>query len=202
MTKGIVVAGMWVLGCVGASGAAVGALTATDWKAKLALVQMEVRHEFPKVVARAHYPASISQTTDVAPGVSVALVDLGTGGYTEEMTVVRLEGETPVTARFRGRDDKIVPMVFLSGMSENKGEAVELVPNDHVVFASHWVVNGPKLKKCGGEAYQWNAEAKNFDFEKKLTKSMTREFCQKVEAKLAGAPPAVAPLAPAVSVSR
>jgi len=172
-----------MVGCVGAFGA-VDASAPIDWNAKLPLVQVAVRHSFPRVAAQAHYPASISKTTDVAPGVPVALVDLGTGGYTEEMTVMRLEGDNPVAARFRDRDEKIGPMVFLSGMSENKGEAVELVPNDHVVFAGHWVVNGLKLKKCGGEAYQWDASAKNFGFEKKLTKSMTREFCQKVEGQL------------------
>src|SRR5215472_7090733 len=119
MTKGFVLAGMWMLGCVGAFGAA-DAPTAIDWNAKLPLVQVAVRHVFPRVAAQAHYPASISRTTDVAPGVPVALVDLGTGGYTEEMTVMRLEGENPVAARFRGRDEKIGPMVFLSGVSENK----------------------------------------------------------------------------------
>jgi hypothetical protein len=45
-------------------------------------------------------------------------------------------------------------------------------------------VKGPKLKDCKGEAYQWDATAKNFGFDKKLSKTMTHEFCQKIEAKL------------------
>jgi hypothetical protein len=183
MTKGFVLVGMWMVGCVRAFGA-VDAPAAVDWQAKLPLIRVEVRHRFPRVAAEAHYPASIVRTTEVAPGVTVALVDLGTGGYTEEITVMRLEGDTPVAAQFRGRDKQIGPKVFLSGFSENKGEALEVAQQDHVVFAGHWVVNGAKLKKCGGEAYQWDASAKDFGFEKKLTKSMAKDFCQKMGAKL------------------
>ena len=105
-----------------------------------------------------------------------------------------------VAARFRQRDDRIGPMVFSSGVSEDEGEAVELVPNDHVVFAGHWKRNGAKLKKCAGEAYQWNGSAKNFGFEKKLSKTLTREFCQKVEAQMVNVPAGLAPLAPVATV--
>jgi len=177
----MVLASVCMLGCVSAFGVDVPA-TSSDWKAMLPMVQVAVRHEFPKVVAQAHYPASIKKTADLDQGVSVALVDLGTGGYTEDLTVMRLEGATPVTARFRQRDDRISPMVFESGVSEGKGEAVELVPKDHVIFAGHWQTKGKKLK-CSGEAYQWDNTAKNFGYEKKLTKTMSREFCQNVQAK-------------------
>ena len=192
MTTKIVLAGIWMLGSTGVFCASENMPTTVDWKAALPLVQLAVRHEFPKVVAQAHYAASIASTVDIAgSGVPMALVDLGTGGYTEEMTVMRMEGTTPVVARFRGKDDKTAPMVFLSGVSQDKGESLELIPHDHMVFSGHWVVNGAKLKKCGGEAYQWDETAKNFEFEKKLTKSMTKEFCQKVEAKLGGSGPSL-----------
>lgn len=200
MRIGVVLAGAWMVGCAGAFAAMDAPTQQVDWKSLLPLVQVAVRHQFPKVVAQAHYPPTILKTADVDRGVSVALVDLGTGGYTEEMTVMRMEGATPVAARFRQRDDKIGPMVFSSGVSEDKGEAVDLVPDDHVVFSGHWERNGAKLKKCGGEAYQWDATAKNFGFEKKLSKSMAREFCQKVGTQLVSAPAGIAPLAPVTTV--
>lgn len=196
MRIGIVLAGAWMMGCAGGFAAIDVPTPQVDWKSMLPLVRVAVRHEFPKVMAQAHYPASILRTADLDQGVSVAVVDLGTGGFIEEMTVMRMEGATPVAARFRQRDDKVGPMVFSSGVSENEGETVELVPNDHVVFAAHWRRDGAKLKKCGGEAYQWDSSAKNLGFEKKLSKTMTREFCQKVEAQLASAPSGIAPLAP------
>ena len=181
MTREMVLASVWMLGCASAFGVDVPA-AGVDWKAMLPMVQLAVRHEFPKVVAQAHYPPSIKKAVDMDQGVSVALVDLGTGGYTEDLTVMRLEGATPVAARFRQRDDRISPMVFGSGVSEGKGESVELVPKDHVVFAGHWDTTHKKLK-CSGEAYQWDNTAKNFGFEKKLTKTMVKEFCQNVQAK-------------------
>jgi hypothetical protein len=156
-----------------------------DWKAELPAVRLAVRRTFPKEAAQAHYAASITRTADVTgTGQLVALVDLGSGGYTSDMTVVRMEGDEPVVARFEGRDGKISPMIFLSGISEGKGEAVEFRPVEHVVYSGHWVMNGAKLKQCRGEAYEWDASAKSFRFEKKLSKSMTREFCQKTATKL------------------
>ena len=184
MTREIVLAGVWMLGCAGAFGADP-APAAVDWKAMLPAVQRAVREQFPKEAANAHYAPAITLAADLAgTGGSEALVNLGSGGYSDDMTVMRLEGNTPVAARFRGRDGRISPMVFMAGLSDDKGEVVELVAKDHAVFSGHWTVNGPKLKECRGEAYQWDATAKNFGFDKKLSKTMTREFCLKVEAKL------------------
>ncbi len=179
MRRGITLAGMWMVGCAGVLAATDAPLQQVDWKTMLPMVQLAVRHEFPREAAQAHYGASITKTADVAPGVQVALVDLGSGGYTAEMTVMRLEGTTPVAARFKGRDEKIAPKVFLSGTEEGKGASVDLVPKDHLVFAGHWQMKGKKLK-CGGEAYEWDATAKNFRYAKKQTKSLSKEFCEKV----------------------
>jgi hypothetical protein len=199
MTKKIVLAGLWMLGCTAAFGSD-NPPAAVDWTTVLPAVQSVVRHVFPMESANAHYPPSISVTADLTGnGGSVALVNLGSGGYTDDLTVMRLEGGAPVAARFRGKDDKITPMVFMSGLSDNKGTAVELMPKDHAVFSGHWTVSGVKLKNCKGEAYQWDATAKNFKLDKKLSKSMTKEFCPKVEAKLVSAVLAPAPATPAVA---
>lgn len=200
MRIGVVLVGAWMVGCAAGFAVTDTPTQQVDWKSMLPMVRVAVRREFPKSVAQAHYPPSILRTADVDKGVSVAVVDLGTGGFVEEMTVMRMEGATPVAARFRQKDDKVGTIVFSSGVSEDKGELVELFPKDHAVFAGHWEKNGAKLKKCGGEAYQWDASAKNFGFEKKLSKSMTREFCQKVEAQMVNAPGGLAPLAPVLPV--
>ena len=184
------ITGMGFLACTlifnsaGAFGASA-ADTPVDWQTLLPEVRSAVKHSFPKETSEAHYPASISKTADLTgAGGSEALVDLGTGAYTEEMTVVRIEAGQPVVAKFRGKDDKVSPMVFLSGISEGKGEAVELRPMEHVVYSGHWFVDGAKMKHCGGEAYRWEASAKNFEYDKKLSKSMTHEFCQKMGLKM------------------
>jgi hypothetical protein len=199
MRREIALASVWMVGCAGLFAATDAPTPQADWKTMLPMVQLAVRHEFPKLAAQAHYAASITKTVDVAPGVQVALVNLGTGGYTEDMTVMRLEGATPVAAKFKGRDEKIAPKVFLLGTGEGKGDSVELVPKDHVVFTAHWETTKKNKLKCEGEAYQWDNTAKNFGYEKKLTKSMSKEFCMKV----AGGPSMAAPpsvMTPAVSV--
>lgn len=183
MTGKIVLAFASMLGSAGAF-AADNAPTAVDWKSMLPAVQSVVRQQFPKEAAQAHYLPSISRTADVTGrGMSEALVSLGSGGYTDELTLVRMEGDQPVVARFReGKDEKATPKIFLDGFSEGNGEAVKFMPQEHVVYSGHWTVNGTKVKKCRGEAYEWDASAKNFTLNKKLSKSMTKEFCQKVGA--------------------
>jgi len=79
-----------------------------DWKTLLPAVQSVVRHVFPKEAANAHYVPTISATADLTgTGASDALVNLGSGGYTDDMTVMQLQGNTPVAARFRGKGDRI-----------------------------------------------------------------------------------------------
>lgn len=183
MTSRIVVA-VSLLSCAGALQAK-NAQVAMDWKAKLPVVRSAVKHAFPRETGEAHYQASISKTADVTgTGQPIALVDLGSGGYTNDMTVMRMEGDEPVVAKFVSSDKTVAPRIFLSGISEGKGEAVEFRPEEHAVYSGHWVVNGAKLKRCWGEAYQWDASEKNFRFEKKLSKSMTREFCQRTATRI------------------
>ena len=160
-------------------------LPPADWKGMMPQVRAVVKQAFPKETEEAHYPASISRTVDLTGrGAGEALVDLGSGEYTDELTVLRMEAGNPVLARFRGKekDDKPLPKVFLSGMSEGKGEALELKPKDHAIYTGHWIVNGAKVKKCHGEAYAWDAESKSFSLDRKMTKDMTKEFCQRVVA--------------------
>lgn len=158
---------------------------AADWNALLPSVQRAVRHAFPKEAANAHYLPSIVLTADLSGmGGSEALVSLGSGGYTDDVTVVQLQGATPVPAKFRGRDDRIGPMVFTSGTTEDRGGEVRLVAKDHAVFAGYWELKGAKMKECRGEVYQWDAVAKDFSYEKKMSKQMGREYCQAVVAKL------------------
>jgi hypothetical protein len=200
MTRETFLAGIWLLGSMNAFGAtgAADAPVATDWQTKLQAVQSVVRHVFPREAANAHYAPSIAATADLSgTGKSEALVNLGSGGYTDDLTVMRLEGDMPVAARFQRKDEKVTPMVFQSGLSDGKGTSVELMPKDHAVFSGHWTVIGVKVKDCKGEAYQWDGSAKNFRFDKKLSKSMTRDFCPKVVAKLAAA--VMAPAAPAAA---
>src|SRR5205814_7958754 len=99
MTREIVLAGVWMLGSVALSAA--DAPAAFNWKTVLPTVQRVVRHTFLKESANAHYLPAIVETADVTgAGRQEALVDLGSGGYTADMTVMVLEGDTPVLAKF------------------------------------------------------------------------------------------------------
>ncbi|WP_035354597.1 hypothetical protein [Edaphobacter aggregans] len=156
---------------------------AVNWKALLPAVQKAVNKEFPE--AGQHYAVTLSTTSDVTGmGTTEALIDIGCcGAYTHEVVVMRMEDDKPVFARFRGRDGKISTMVFLAGASVRNGEAVELMPKEHAVYAGHWKTNDQgKLSNCTGEGYAWDEVSKTFNFNLTLSRSLTKDFCSAIDA--------------------
>ena len=107
---------------------------------------------------------------------------LGTGGgSTDEMIIMRIENDRPVVALFRGRDGKVAPMTFLRGASVMHTDAVEMRPHQHLVYSLHYNYGGNRrLHQCTGEAYQWNADTKTFDYNHRLSKKLTHDTCRNV----------------------
>ena len=186
MRTHIVLACISMLGCAGTL-AIRGASPTVDWTSILPEVQTVAKNKFPD--AGTHYPVSISRVADVTgDGTSEALIDFGCcGAYADEMTVMRIEHGKPVVVLFRGRDGKISSREFLKGASVMHGAAVELDTTEHAVFSGYWDMNsdGTKVARCGGEAYQWNARAKRFDYNRRLSDKLTKDFCRKIPGAVA-----------------
>jgi hypothetical protein len=185
MRTQIVLACVSMLGCAGAL-AIQGASPTVDWQSILPEVQSAAKKEFRD--AGGYYPVSISRVADVTgDGTSEALIDFGCcGAYAHAMTVMRIEEGKPVVALFRGRDGKVASTEFLEGASVMHGAAVELDTTEHAVFSGNWdrKSDGTKLASCGGEAYQWNAAAKRFDYNGRLSERLSKDFCRKIRAQL------------------
>jgi len=167
-----------------------GAPQSVDWEAMIPAIR-----ELLNTVSKSnpewggieeYYSIGIVKTTDITgDGVPEALVDLGTGGAsTSAVTVMRTEDHKPILAVFRGRDEKVSPVVFLEGASVTHTDSVELLPQHHAVHAIHYSygANG-KLDQCGGEAYAWNAQSRTFDYNPALTKKLTKATCRQVPAR-------------------
>ena len=154
-----------------------------DWKAMIPAVRSALETQFPDERVEEHYPVAIARAADIADitgdGVSEALVYLGTGGAsTDQMTLMRMEDSKPVVALFRGRDGKISSMVFLRGASVRHGDGIDMLPNEHAVYSSHYTTDDDgKLDKCSGEAYQWNRHTKTFDYSPRLSKKLAQSSC-------------------------
>lgn len=175
-------AGVWVLG--GMAAFAADAPAPLAWQVRLPVIQSLLRHVFPSEAANAHYPVSVIQIADVSgTGGSDALINLGSGGYTDDVTVMQLQGDSPVAAKFR-HGDSISPMVFINGTGDDHGGEVKFLTTDHAIFAGHWEMKGQKLKECHGDVYQWDSVGKNFNYAKKLSKEKSKEYCTAVVAKL------------------
>jgi hypothetical protein len=160
---------------------------AVDWKRMIPEIRALLQKEFPDQRIETHYAITIVATGDITgDGVPEALVTLGDGGaYTDEVTLVRMEGHNPVVAVFRQKDSKVSFMVFAQGSSVRHGETVEMKPERQAVYAGHWSTDDAgKVYGCYVEAYRWDAKTRTFDFNEKLSGEIGREFCRKVASNL------------------
>jgi hypothetical protein len=98
---------------------------------------------------------------------------------------MRLQNGRPVVATFRQPDGKTGPWTFLEGSSVRHGAAVSLRPEFHAIFAAHYSMgNFGKIETCGGEAYEWNIKTETFDYSKRLSKRIGKDFCHELPTKL------------------
>lgn len=127
---------------------------------------------------RTEYSRSLSIAVEndiTGNGISEALLDLGTIGiYTSYLILMRLENDKPVVAQFKQKDGEISHLIFLLGALVMNGETVVMLPDKNVIYAGHWSrsISGAlygSLTNCSVEAYQWNSQAKIFDFSPTLS---------------------------------
>lgn len=83
-----------------------------NWEDTIPRLRPVLKRAFPRERIEEHYPIRIVQTADITgDGIPEALVYLGTGGAaTDEVTVMRMQGDRPVVALFRRADGKVSPI--------------------------------------------------------------------------------------------
>ena len=157
-----------------------------DWQRLIPAVREALKDQFPDRRIDRPYPVGILRAGHVADitgdGVSESLVSFGVGGAsTSQLTLLRIEGHKPVVAVFKDRAGKIGPMVFVGGASAMHADGVDLLAEQHSLYAIHYNygANG-KLLQCDGEAYTWNPHSKTFDYNPALTKRLTKTKCRQL----------------------
>lgn len=117
-------------------------------------------------------------------GKSFALIDVcPLGAYTELIDVMQLDGNRPVFAHFRKEGHKL-RLGFSRGASAMHGKDVQLVPDKHAIYNVSWDNDGLDqsgiigLQKCVVDAYVWNTKYQVFDYDAKVTKGATQNYCR------------------------
>jgi hypothetical protein len=120
-------------------------------------------------------------------GTSFALIDAcPLGAYTELIVVMRLEEDETVLARSRKANHE-VDIESVRGASVMHGRDVNLMPENQAVGVVSWDNEGLdkagilKLQRCVVDAYVWNSNSKTLDWNSKLTKRTTRNYCQNLQ---------------------
>jgi hypothetical protein len=158
-----------------------------DWKSLVPALREVLKGEFQSEMAALYVRSQADITGD---GIPEALVDFGSGGaYTDYLTVVRLQNGRPVAAIFKHPDGKTRSSMFAEGSSVKNGVTVKLRPESNAVFACEYSMkdNG-HLAKCSGEAYQWNRQTATFEYDKRLSNQIGKDFCGELARQLTAPP--------------
>jgi hypothetical protein len=120
-------------------------------------------------------------------GTSIALIDIcPMGAYTESIAIMRLEEGQPVLARFRKANHE-VDIESVRGASVMHGRDINWARENQAIDVISWDNDGldkagiVKLQRCAVDAYVWNANSKTLDWNAKLTKQTTRNYCQNLQ---------------------
>ena len=161
--------------------------TEVDWKRLMPAIETLVKRDLR---SDTRYPVQIVHTVDITgDGVPEALVNTGDGGaYTDYLTLIRVEGNKPVLARFKEKDGSVRTKLFAKGSSVMHGETVETLPEKRALYVGHWDMDasGQQLATCTVEAYRWNSHSSTFDYNGVLGLSLKDGFCRRIAGSLRG----------------
>jgi hypothetical protein len=170
-----VLAGVGVAWGQTASDASAATQQRVDWKKLIPAIREVLKGDFPAEENEGLYVRTEADIT--GDGIPEALVNLGRGGaYTDYLAIMRSQNGRPVAAMFKEPNGKTLPLEFAEGANTI---TVELRPDYHAVFVGEYSVNddGRHLAKCTGKAYQWNRQTATFEYSKRLSKRMGKDFC-------------------------
>lgn len=152
-----------------------------DWENKLPEIELLLKENFPEINIGEMYPVGIQEKQDITgDGIEEALILLGSGGaYTEQSTLVLIEGEKPVLARFKQEDGEISSLIFLSGSSARHGESIKMIPGEKTILSASWALDGNgKIEECRVIVYLWNGESGLFEYSSTLSDGSKQTLCE------------------------
>lgn len=138
------------------------------------------RYEKP----RSDYPATPSSTgTLKGTGVQVALFDLGPlGASTSAITVAVMQDGQPMPAKFHDQRGILVGdgQVFPQGASVMHEDSVEIDAVHDAIVTKSFALSGDakRLGRCDIRAFRWNATARSFDWDRKLSAALRGPLCE------------------------
>jgi hypothetical protein len=158
-------------------------LKAVDWEGLIPAIEPVLQKAFSggDVHVGEPRPIGIYAKADLTgDGIEEALVSLGTGGaYTDFLTLMRMDNGKPVLARYKSKDGKPCCELIMTGASVRHGFGVKLLPEQHAIyFGSTTTDDSGKMDSCSVAAYQWNPHTKTFDLNRRLSKTVEKDYCR------------------------
>lgn len=156
---------------------------AANWQSLISDIRKVLGSSFTGMAIYPNQSITIDQTQDITgDGISEALVNAGTGGAaTIGLILMRLENNKPVLANFKKSNGEIAPINFLSGSggAGRYGATTEMLPNKNAIYTGAYMAYGNASSDyCKVEAYQWDAQAKIFNYSAALSSKLQKTYCE------------------------
>ncbi|MDP3947104.1 MAG: hypothetical protein Q8Q41_00215 [bacterium] len=159
---------------------------AVDWESLFPSMRTALKQAFTGIQVEASRSISIYKKVDITgDSVPEVLVNLGTGGTANFVSLMRVENDKPVVPLFKQKNGKVSILIFTTGDSAGGGyrNTVEMLANKNAIYAaiSSYAKYGKSAVSCHVAAYQWNSQTKTFDFSLILSDEIRLGFCQIAE---------------------
>jgi len=147
------------------------------WEELMPEVENIIKQKFEQDGLRA--PSIYKQVDITGDGLPEALVYTGSGGaYTDQLVLMTTKEGKPVLASFRDEQGEEVVPIFLSGSSVRRGETVEMMAQENLIYSISWGMNEDgEIEGCNVVVYQWNKNSGRFEYESFLSESSEAELC-------------------------
>ncbi len=154
-------------------------LKTVDWNSLIPSIRTVLEKAFLWGRLEELSSTSFSQKADITgDGVPEALVKVGMGATTYEYALVRLENGKPTVPLFKQKDGKISTLMFTNGASAAYGSKTEMLGNKNAIYSASYSKYGDSTDYCLVEAYQWNSQAKIFEYNVVLSNEVQQDYCR------------------------
>ncbi len=126
---------------------------------------------------------AISKTEDITgDGIPEALVEAGPGVSFHYLTLMMIENNKPIIAKFKDKNGKIFYPEFFNVLEEagRHGSETKFIRNENAISFSEYYAFNKKSDYCRLNVYQWNPQTKMFEFNGYLSNKFQKSYCSRV----------------------
>ncbi len=151
-----------------------------EWSELIPEIKRELDSIFPKREFRLGDIGIYRQGDVSGNGTDEALVKVACGATTCELVPFKLDGEEPVSIKFKQKAGFVSPIIFTSGGggAGRYGNGTELEIDKNAISFNYFFIYGGDEDKCESEVYRLNHSTGVFEYSSSLSHEKRIKYCE------------------------